>query len=166
VRCRPGNWRCEFTAADNDHYDALAFTIHALSGVRQTGQVNAKKSVLTNDREKFPRVVHPPPPGWREGCIGCSFKSDHIDGARTHLEITTSRSSPSRAHPSRRSRPSGDAWAAFRWVSSYGNDFNYDFHLSFSAEEIATGKVYYNYALHPFESEELVGDSVFVGLAK
>src|SRR5215467_14757360 len=25
-------------------------------------------------------------PGWREGCVGCSFLADHIDGARTHLE--------------------------------------------------------------------------------
>jgi len=34
----------------------------------------------------------------------------------------------------------------FKWVSSYGSDFNYDFRVSFSKEEIATGKVYYNYA--------------------
>ena len=33
----------------------------------------------------------------------------------------------------------------FRWVSSYGTDFNYDYHVSFSKEEAATGKVYYNY---------------------
>ena len=37
-------------------------------------------------------------------------------------------------------------WKA-KWVSSYGNDFNYDFHVSFTKEELATGKIYYNYAI-------------------
>jgi predicted dithiol-disulfide oxidoreductase (DUF899 family) len=25
-------------------------------------------------------------PGWNEGCVGCSFRSDHVDGALVHLE--------------------------------------------------------------------------------
>ena len=25
-------------------------------------------------------------PGWKEGCVGCSFRSDHVDGALPHLE--------------------------------------------------------------------------------
>ena len=33
----------------------------------------------------------------------------------------------------------------FKWVSSYGSDFNYDYHVSFTPEEMAKGKVYYNY---------------------
>jgi predicted dithiol-disulfide oxidoreductase (DUF899 family) len=49
----------------------------------------------------------------------------------------------------------------FKWVSSYRNDFNYDYHVSFTNQEIATGKVDYNYAMRDFLSEELSGISVF-----
>jgi predicted dithiol-disulfide oxidoreductase (DUF899 family) len=48
----------------------------------------------------------------------------------------------------------------FRWVSSFGSDFNHDFHVSFTPEE-ANGQVEYNYAMQPFEHEELPGISVF-----
>src|ERR1051326_9628841 len=46
------------------------------------------------------------------------------------------------------------------WVSSYGTDFNHDFHASFTKEE-AKGKVDYNYTLQEFPSEEAPGMSVF-----
>jgi hypothetical protein len=49
----------------------------------------------------------------------------------------------------------------FKWVSSYGSDFNYDYHVSFTKEEIAKGKVYYNYEVTDFQSEEMSGRSVF-----
>ncbi len=46
-------------------------------------------------------------------------------------------------------------------MSSYGSDFNFDYHVSFRADEIATGQVYYNYDIRPFVSEEVSGNSVF-----
>ena len=49
----------------------------------------------------------------------------------------------------------------FKWVSSYGSDFNYDFHVSFTKDDLAKGKVFYNYELHDFQSEEMSGGSVF-----
>ena len=49
----------------------------------------------------------------------------------------------------------------FEWVSSYGNDFNYDFHVSFTKDEMAKGKVYYNYGMIEFPSDEAPGASVF-----
>jgi predicted dithiol-disulfide oxidoreductase (DUF899 family) len=49
----------------------------------------------------------------------------------------------------------------FKWVSSFGNDFNHDYHVSFTKEEQAKGKVYYNYDLMEFPSEEAPGASVF-----
>ena len=51
----------------------------------------------------------------------------------------------------------------FKWVSSFGNDFNYDYHVSFSKEERekGQGKVYYNYGMMEFPSEEGPGTSVF-----
>jgi predicted dithiol-disulfide oxidoreductase (DUF899 family) len=49
----------------------------------------------------------------------------------------------------------------FKWVSSFGSDFNYDFHVSYTPEQITGGQVYYNYNFIPASSEELSGDSVF-----
>ncbi|MGA7524705.1 MAG: thioredoxin family protein [Acidobacteriaceae bacterium] len=101
-------------------------------------------------------------PGWKEGCVGCSFKSDHIDGILPHLEphdvsfVSVSRAPFAEIEAFRRRM----GWR-FRWVSSYGSDFNYDFHVSFTDEEIAAREVYYNYKKQPFEIEERSGDSVF-----
>lgn len=101
-------------------------------------------------------------PGWKEGCVGCSFRSDHVDGALVHLEHhDVSFAAISRATLTEieafRKRMDWD----FKWLSSYGSDFNYDYHVSFTKEEIATGKVYYNYETRDFLSEELSGISVF-----
>ncbi len=49
----------------------------------------------------------------------------------------------------------------FHWVSSYGSDFNYDYHVSFTPEEMAQGKVDYNYDGTNFPSAEAPGISVF-----
>lgn len=49
----------------------------------------------------------------------------------------------------------------FAWVSSNCNDFNRDYHVSFTKEEKASGKVYYNYEVEAFPSEEGPGISVF-----
>lgn len=101
-------------------------------------------------------------PGWKEGCVGCSFGADHIDGARLHLEhhdvsvVVVSRA-PLPEIEVFRTRM---GWG-FKWVSSYGSDFNHDFHVSFRAEDIANGKVYYNYEMRDSRSEELPGLSVF-----
>jgi predicted dithiol-disulfide oxidoreductase (DUF899 family) len=49
----------------------------------------------------------------------------------------------------------------FPWASSYGSDFNHDYHVSFTKDEMASGKVYYNYGETEFPSEEGPGASVF-----
>jgi predicted dithiol-disulfide oxidoreductase (DUF899 family) len=48
----------------------------------------------------------------------------------------------------------------FKWVSSAGNDFNFDYHVSFSEAE-TKGKVFYNYEMTKFPSTEGPGASVF-----
>ena len=48
----------------------------------------------------------------------------------------------------------------FKWVSSYGSDFNFDYHLSFTKDEKAKGKVYYNYDRREFPGDEASGASV------
>jgi predicted dithiol-disulfide oxidoreductase (DUF899 family) len=49
----------------------------------------------------------------------------------------------------------------FAWVSSYGTDFNYDFHASFTPEEVAKNRVNYNFDFVEFPSAEAPGISVF-----
>ena len=101
-------------------------------------------------------------PGWKEGCVGCSFGADHIEGAVVHLEnhdvafAAVSRAPWPEIEPFKKRM----GWH-FKWVSSNGNDFNYDYHVSFTKEEAAKGKVFTNYDMHDFVSEELSGLSVF-----
>ena len=49
----------------------------------------------------------------------------------------------------------------FKWLSSNGGDFNYDYHVSFDKDEISKGKVYYNFEMQDVFSEEMPGVSVF-----
>src|SRR5579859_2328047 len=101
-------------------------------------------------------------PGWKEGCQSCSLLADHFDGATIHLanrDVTL-------AVVSRAPRAEIEAFQKrmgwrFKWVSSFGNDFNYDYAVSFTKEEIAKGQVNYNYNAGKFPSEEAPGLSVF-----
>ena len=101
-------------------------------------------------------------PDWHEGCPSCSFLSDHIDGALPHLAardvtmVTVSRAPLAKIEAFKKRM----GWR-FHWVSSYGGDFNADFHVSFTKEEIAEGKVNYNYTMQEFPSAEAPGLSVF-----
>ncbi len=85
-------------------------------------------------------------PDWTAGCPGCSFLVDHIDGALPHLQhhdvtlVAVSRAPLAKiqAYKARM------GWR-FPWVSAFGSDFNYDYHVSFREEELASGKVLYNF---------------------
>ena len=101
-------------------------------------------------------------PGWEEGCVGCSFEVDHVEGALTHLEhhdvtyVAVSRAPLAEIEAFKKRM----GWR-IKWVSSYGSDFNYDYHVSFTKDEVAKGEVYYNYEMQKFAIEELSGRSVF-----
>jgi len=101
-------------------------------------------------------------PDWEEGCVGCSFGADHVDSARQHFEhrdlsfAAVSRTSIEKIEAFRRRM----GWH-FKWVSSLGSDFNYDFGVSFSKEQLAKGKVTYNYEPVDSQSEDLSGISLF-----
>ncbi|MGA2984065.1 MAG: thioredoxin family protein [Terriglobia bacterium] len=102
-------------------------------------------------------------PGWKEGCLSCSFLADHFDGATVHLanrDVTlavVSRAPWAEIETFKKRM----GWR-FQWVSSFGSDFNYDYHVSFTKDDMAKGKVYYNYDdLGGFPSEEAPGASVF-----
>lgn len=89
-------------------------------------------------------------PDWDEGCIGCSFFCDHVEGALPHLNnhdvtwVAVSRAPLDKIEAYRKRM----GWN-IPWVSSFGDDFNYDYNVSFSEEERASGAVEYNYRKVP-----------------
>lgn len=101
-------------------------------------------------------------PDWEQGCPSCSFLADHYDPAVVHLNqrdvtlVAASRCALDRI----KAFKARMGWS-FPWVSSLENEFNEDFHVSFSEEEIASGSVTYNYGLTAFPSTEAPGLSVF-----
>jgi predicted dithiol-disulfide oxidoreductase (DUF899 family) len=101
-------------------------------------------------------------PEWKEGCVGCSFLADHLDGALIHIQnhdvayVAVSRAPWSKIEAFQRRM----GWR-FKWLSSFGSDFNYDYHVSFKPEEVARGEVYYNFEMQKPHGEEQHGLSVF-----
>lgn len=104
-------------------------------------------------------------PDWDAGCPSCSLEADHAEGAVVHLEnhdvayVRVSRAPIDRIEAYRRRM----GWKA-RWVSSHDSDFNYDFNVSFTEEQLDEGRLTYNYATitdPKYRFEELPGLSVF-----
>jgi predicted dithiol-disulfide oxidoreductase (DUF899 family) len=101
-------------------------------------------------------------PGWREGCPSCSLFSDQFDGLTAHLAArdvalaVVSRAPYGEIAPFKARM----GWR-FPWVSSFDNDFNRDYHVYFSKEEVNSGTSYYNFGPNGFPSEEGPGISVF-----
>jgi predicted dithiol-disulfide oxidoreductase (DUF899 family)/uncharacterized damage-inducible protein DinB len=98
-------------------------------------------------------------PGWKEGCPSCSYLADNFDGARVHMEqrdasfVVISRAPLAEIEAFKKRM----GWK-FKWVSSYGSDFNADYQVSGKQPD---GKVYYNYGVSEFPAEERPGLSVF-----
>ena len=101
-------------------------------------------------------------PGWEQGCPSCSFMADHLDGISIHLaQRDIALLAVSRAPLAEIERFRQRMGWKFNWASSYGNDFNRDFHVSFTPEERSHGEVYYNYHMTAFPQDEAPGISVF-----
>ena len=101
-------------------------------------------------------------PEWEQGCPSCSYLSDHFDGAIVHLaQRDVTMLAVSRAPlPQIEAFKKRMGWR-FKWLSSFGSDFNRDYHVSFSKDELEQSKAYYNYELGQFPAEEAPGVSVF-----
>ncbi|MCY4756328.1 DUF899 domain-containing protein [Pelomonas aquatica] len=100
--------------------------------------------------------------GWEQGCKSCSFMADHLDGMAPHLAhrdialLAVSRAPLDEIEAFKRRM----GWQ-FAWASSHGNDFNRDFHVSFTSADRVDGAVYYNFHMTPFPLEEAPGISIF-----
>jgi len=103
-------------------------------------------------------------PDWEAGCPGCSFLADHFDGALSHLNhhdvslVAVSRAPIEKVEAYKKRM----GWK-FPWVSSFANDFNFDYHVSFSKEQLAGEKIFYNFtSMDSSEGhDELPGLSAF-----
>jgi len=101
-------------------------------------------------------------PDWAEGCKSCSFWADNFDGIGVHLKhrdvsfLAVSRAPLAKLLDYQRRM----GWS-FPWVSSFGSDFNFDFQVSFTPQQLAAGEAYHNYESHPNTMSELAGFSVF-----
>ena len=103
-------------------------------------------------------------PGQKWQCEGCTLESNHIDGLLQYFEnhdmsyVAVSRAPIEEIEAVRKRME----WK-FCWVSSYKSDFNYDFHVSFRADEVAAGTTIYNFRQKKIgpETFTLSGHSVF-----
>jgi predicted dithiol-disulfide oxidoreductase (DUF899 family) len=106
-------------------------------------------------------------PGSDHICKGCSFIADHVDAARGHFEhADLSFAAISRAPLERIEQVRRRLGWAFPWVSSHGADFNFDFAVSFTKEDLAAGRAIYNYGTPIKSSENMFGASIFARNAR
>lgn len=102
-------------------------------------------------------------PDWAEGCPSCSFLADNIDGSVVHLAhrdvtlIAVSRAPLANIEAFRQRM----GWN-FTWASSFGSDFNRDYGVSFTTEELASGRALYNFEPIRYPIDETPGLSVFL----
>ena len=101
-------------------------------------------------------------PGWEQGCPSCSYMADHTDGMNLHLaHHDVAMVAVSRAPLADIERYRQRMGWKFRWVSSNGNSFNFDFRVSFTPEEVASGHIDYNFGEWQETGEEWPGVSAF-----
>ena len=98
---------------------------------------------------------------WNEGCKSCSFWADNLQGIDVHLAardvtLITVSSAPLERIIRFKTRM---GWT-HQWVSSAGSDFNHDFHVSFSPDELKN-EIYYNYRWIKVGSTESLGSAFF-----
>jgi len=96
-------------------------------------------------------------------CFVCSWWMDNFNGVTVHLnhrDITMAAVSLA-PYPAIAAYKKRMGWS-FPWFSSAGNDFNFDYHVSFTPDELNAGKVEYNYRLTQWSGTEAPGISVFL----
>jgi predicted dithiol-disulfide oxidoreductase (DUF899 family) len=101
-------------------------------------------------------------PSWDAGCKSCSFWADNYNPAVVHLNhrdvnlVAVSKAPLDKLLAYRKRM----GWS-FKWYSSFGNDFNRDYQVSHTPDEIAKGEGTYNYVRQKPYASESPGISVF-----
>lgn len=141
------------------------YTFEGERGMRTLSEVFDGRSQLVVYHAMFDPATAGPATTWtaEAACFFCSYWLDNIDGVTVHLNhrditmVAVSRA-PYPAIASYRERM---GWT-FPWLSSGGSHFNFDYGVSFTEEELASGQVDYNYRLNPAHASEQHGISVFL----
>ena len=101
-------------------------------------------------------------PEWDAGCPHCSHWADNFNGVIVHLNhrdvtmVAISRASYSKVAAYKKRM----GWS-FKWLSSHDNDFNLDYHVSFTPDELKKKKALFNYTMQDPGSADREGTSVF-----
>ena len=101
-------------------------------------------------------------PNWAVGCPSCSFWADNFNDIIVHLNqrdvtLIAISKAPYSKIAAYKKRMGWD----FKWVSSYDTDFNFDYHVSFTQEELAKKKAFYNFISQNPRTSEREGISIF-----
>jgi len=101
-------------------------------------------------------------PDWDAGCPHCSHWADNFNGGIVHLnQRDVTMVAVSRAPYAQLAAYEKRMGWSFKWVSSSGSDFNFDYRVSFSAQELQTQRAFYNYAWQDPGVTDREGVSVF-----
>jgi predicted dithiol-disulfide oxidoreductase (DUF899 family) len=101
-------------------------------------------------------------PEWDAACKSCSFWADNFNGITAHLaQRDVTMIAISRAPLAKLSAFARRLGWNFEWVSSHGSPFNYDYGVSFTPEQLATGTITYNFGSHKAHRSDMPGISVF-----
>ncbi len=101
-------------------------------------------------------------PEWNEGCKSCSFWADGFERMIPHLAARdTTLAAVSRAPLSKLLPFKTRMGWTFDWVSSADSDFNYDYAVSFTPDDVKSGAKVYNFGTSGFGIEDAPGISVF-----
>jgi len=131
------------------------YRFQTIQGERSLSDLFADKSQLIVQHFMFGE-------DWKEGCPSCSFWADNFNGFQVHLKhrdanmVCVSKASLDKLQAYRERM----GWS-FTWVSSQGSDFNRDFHVSFTEDELEKGTATYNYKPSRFPTTEAPGVSIF-----
>jgi len=101
-------------------------------------------------------------PEWEAGCKHCSWWADNFERNIVHLnhrDVTMVAISHAPLHKLEAFKKRM-GWS-FKWLSSSGTDFNYDYYVSFRPEDVTNGEIYQNYRRKASSMSEVAGVSVF-----
>jgi len=105
-------------------------------------------------------------PEWSAACPGCTFQAEHIDGPATHLDRHDVRIvAVSRAPLDKLMAYKARMGWRFEWVSAGDGGFSYDFGVAFTDDDVAKGRIDYNFGTivtdARYVDRDLPGVSVF-----
>lgn len=101
-------------------------------------------------------------PEWEAGCPHCSRWADNFNGVIVHLnQRDVTMIAVSRAPYAKLAAYKARMGWSFKWVSSGQSDFNVDYGVSFTPEEVASKHAFYNFTIQNPRNGEREGVSVF-----